>query len=260
MLLSIITPTFKRVKFLEKNLKIIDFLYSFFKKFEWIIVAEKSDKKTINFLKKNKKKYLKYIIGTHLSAELAFEKGIKKSKGKFINFHGDDDFYNLKNLKLINEKLFLTKSKWIIFDGNYINENFKIIRKLITFVKSFLLKNYGIIDLSTINYIMTPSVFVQKKAYKKIGGLGIIKRSGSDYILWMKFNKKHRPKIIQKKLTFAMISSSTISGKFELEKYFFLYRKMIENNKGGLLNSILITTSISLVIFYNFVSKKIINK
>ncbi len=259
MLLSIITPTINRVKLLKKNLRNLDSLYSSFKNFEWLIIVEKNDMKTINFLKKHKKKYLTVIVGKHESAELAFERGIKKSKGKFINFHGDDDFFNIDYISCINKKLFTTKSKWIIFDGYYIDENFNIIRKLITFIKSLLLRNYGLIDLNIVNYIMTPSVFVRKDTYKKIGGLGVIKRSGSDYILWMNLYKKYMPKIIKKKLTYAMITTGTISGKFELEKYIFLYKKMQKNNKKGFLNSILITASISLIIFYNYVTKKIIN-
>jgi hypothetical protein len=259
MLLSIITPTFNRINFLKKNLKKIDFIYSQFKNLEWIIIVENNDKKTLNFIKKIKRKYLVVIIGTHKSAELAFERGVEKSKGKYINFHGDDDFFNLKYINLINKKLFSSNHKWIIFEGGYINKNYQRIRKNISFIKKILLMNYGMIDLSIINYIMTPSVFVKADIYKKIGGFGNIKRSGSDYVLWMSLNKKFKPKIICKELTFAMITNKTISGKFEIKKYIFLYKKMLKNNKGNFFNTILISCSILLVIIYNFLTKKILH-
>lgn len=257
MLLSIITPTYKRVKYLKKNFIDINLLYSTFKSFEWIIVAEKKDKATLNFLKKNKKKFIKIIIGNQKSVEQAFENGVKKSKGKYINFHGDDDFFNIKNLGVINKKLFTKRSNWIVFYGDYINDQFKIIRKTISFFKRFFINNHRIIDLSLINYIMSPSVFVLRKIFIKMGGFGSTKRSGSDYLLWMRLKKKYRLKLIKKRLTFAMITQKTISGSFDLEKYFVLFKEMQINNKSGLLGKILISLSILLIIFYNFVSKKI---
>ena len=51
-----------------------------------------------------------------------------------------------------------------------------------------MLNNYGLLDLTIVNYIMTPSVFVKRNIFLKIGGLGIIKQSGSDYVLWIKLN------------------------------------------------------------------------
>ena len=257
MLLSIITPTFNRINFLKKNLMNIDFIYSQFKSIEWIIIVENNNKKIINFIKKLKRKYIVVIVGSHKSAELAFERGVKKSKGKYINFHGDDDFFNLKYVNLINKQLFSSNHKWIIFEGSYINNNYQKIRRTISFFKKKLLMNYGMIDISIINYIMTPSVFIRSDIYKKIGGLGIIKRSGSDYVLWMNLNKKFKPKIISKELTFAMITNKTISGKFEIEKYIFLYKKMLKNKKGNFISSILISCSILLMIIYNFLTKKI---
>ena len=38
--------------------------------------------------------------------------------------------------------------------------------KSMTAIKNFLLNNFGIIDLSIINFIMTPSVFIRKDVYK----------------------------------------------------------------------------------------------
>ena len=46
MLLSIITPTQNRIKFLKKKIRQFDTLYNNFKDFEWILVTEKNDLKT----------------------------------------------------------------------------------------------------------------------------------------------------------------------------------------------------------------------
>ena len=80
------------------------------------------------------------------------------------------------------------------------NENFFIIRKFITIIKSFLLNNFDLIDLSYVNYIMTPSVFIRKDICLKLGCLGKSHQPGSDYFLWMKLNNMFKPKIYKQNL------------------------------------------------------------
>ena len=47
-----------------------------------------------------------------------------------------------------------------------------------TAIKNFLLNNFGIIDLSIINFIMTPSVFIRKDVCIKHGCFGKSKNLG----------------------------------------------------------------------------------
>ena len=162
-LLSIITPTLARTKYLKKNLKEIDLLSKDFKSFEWVVVIENKDKITRKFFKQNNRKFIKKVIGNYNSAELAFENGVEKSRGKYIKFHGDDDFFDTNNIKSLNNQLFKKNYSWIIFDGAYVDENYKVTRRIISYIKHIFLKNYGFLDLSVVNYIMTPSVIIKKK-------------------------------------------------------------------------------------------------
>ena len=255
MLLSIITPTYKRSNLLRKNIKIIDKLYLMFKSFEWILVIERKDQETINFIKKNKRKYLKYKIGNYKNIEKSFSAGFLKSKGKYINFHGDDDFFVTENLKLINKSLFMKDYIWIIFHGTYINKNFHKIRKTMSCIKFFLLKNNKFFDLSLVNYVMTPSVFVKRNIASKLGGFGSRKRSASDYRLWLRIKNKYKPKIILKNLTNAMLSENTVSGKFEFNRYIFQAKQMIKFSKMNFFGKLLIILNISIIITYNFFFK-----
>jgi len=161
----------------------------------------------------------------------------------------------MNKINFLNKKVFLENDNWLIYDGQYINDKFIIIRKIITIIKTFLLNNYGIIDLSVVNYIMTPSVFVKKKIFSKVGGLGKTKQSGSDYVLWIKLNNLYKPKIYNHKLTFSMLTDKTITGTFELNKYIYIFKQMMKNN-NGILSKFLILASISVTIIYNFISKK----
>ena len=94
MLISVITPTYKRLNYIKKNFEQISLIQKKFKNIEWIIVIEEKDKSTIDFFKKRKKKFIKTVVGSFGSAEIAYERGIKKSKGKYLNLHGDDDFFH----------------------------------------------------------------------------------------------------------------------------------------------------------------------
>ena len=259
-LLSIITPTLARTKYLKKNLKEIDLLSKDFKSFEWVVVIENKDKITRKFFKQNNRKFIKKVIGNYNSAELAFENGVEKSRGKYIKFHGDDDFFDTNNIKSLNNQLFKKNYSWIIFDGAYVDENYKVTRRIISYIKHIFLKNYGFLDLSVVNYIMTPSVIIKKKIYKKLGGLGKIKRSGSDYIFWMKLSRKYKPFVILKRISFSMISKKTITGKFDLNKYLYLYKEMLIHNEKKIMMKILIFMSISATIIFNYIQKKFIGK
>lgn len=254
MLISFITPTYKRLEYIKKNLKSFEKLHKMFNNFEWVIVAEKDDLSTIKFLKKKNKKFIKLKIGIFKSVEKAFTAGIKKSNGNYVNFHGDDDFFEEKNFKLIKKSLFKSDVKWIIFHGGYVNSKYKEIRKIISFTKFFLLKNYQIFDLSLINYLMTPSIFVKKNVFIKFGGLGSVKRPVSDYRLWLKIYNVYEPKIYPYKLTYAMIDQNTITGNFVLERYIFQTCLMLKYTKLKI-TKFLIIIIMSAVIIYNFITK-----
>ena len=260
MLLSIVTPTYNRATYLKKKLKQMRSLRFHFNEFEWIIVVEKKDKSTIKFTKTIKERFVKVLIGEYGSADKAFTVGVFEANGKYINFHGDDDFFYMKQSKFLNKNLFINKYEWLIFKGNYINDKFLIVRKSMTAIKNFLLNNFGIIDLSIINFIMTPSVFIRKDVCIKHGCFGKSKKPGSDYILWMKLNKEYKPKIYNQSLTLSMVTKETTTGKFNLKKYRLISKKMFENNKHGILGKFLIFNSIIIIIIYNFVFKKIFNK
>ncbi len=233
MFLSIITPTYKRYHYLKKNLEILKKLEKKFKHFEWIIIAEKKDTKD-NIKKyvqlKKRYKFIKLILGNYGNVEKCFNVGVENSSGKYLSFHGDDDFYDIKNLNLLNKDLFKKDYEWIIFQGSYYDENYKLIRRKITKLKNFFLKKNSLIKVSYINYIMTPSIFVRKKILLELGGIVKYKRAGSDYLLWMNFAQKYKPKIINKNLSFCIYSTSTVTGRIDILNDIYLLFKMAQKN------------------------------
>tara|TARA_B100000674_G_C37694512_1_gene847591 strand:+ start:143 stop:880 length:738 start_codon:yes stop_codon:yes gene_type:complete len=72
-----------------------------YKNFEHIVVDGGSKRKTLNILKKNKKKISKLIIEKDESLYEAINKGIRISKGNVIGILNSDDVYYSGTLKLV---------------------------------------------------------------------------------------------------------------------------------------------------------------
>lgn len=256
MLLSIITATRNRVSLLEKN-------YYFLKKnknfldFEWVIVCEYDDFKTINFLNKIKnEKYIRVIKGRFKSADRAYNYGFKKARGKYVNIHGDDDFFSIKNFKLIR-KCLLSDREWIIGQAEYVNNDFKKIRILTTFIKNFLLEKFNVKTLMVINFIMTPSIFFKKKLIRKVGGYDSNILYGSDYIFWLKFNRFYKPLVINENLSYVIFNSKTKTGSYDLTRYIVFLKQMKKYASGPFIR-VLQFLSILTIVILNFILKKIL--
>ena len=256
MLLSIITATYNRVNLLKKN-------YFFLKRnknsfnFEWIVVCEENDHKTVKFLNKiRNEKFIKVIKGKFQSADKAYVCGFRKAKGKYLNIHGDDDFFVQNTFGTLEKYLVLDK-EWIIGQADYLNNNFKKIRPLTTFVKNFLLRNFNKKILLIINFVMTPSIFFKKKIFNKIGGYDNDILYGVDYILWLKFNKLYTPLIVQKNLSNVIFNPNTKTGTFDLKRYFVFSKKMKKYSTGYVIRMFQLL-SLFLIMFINFILKKIL--
>ncbi len=95
---SIITPVLNNPE-IENVFKCLS--KQTYKNFEHIVVDGGSRKKTLNILKKNKKKISKLIIEKDESLYEAINKGIKISKGNVIGILNSDDIYYSGTLKLV---------------------------------------------------------------------------------------------------------------------------------------------------------------
>ena len=250
--LSIITPTKDRSHKLNQNLE--NLLIQNFNNFEWIIIIEKEDQKTIEMINSFKKKYsfIKSIIGDFKSIEKAFNIGINKAEGKYILLKPDDDFLSEDALSTFYENSKEKKDyKWFIGLGEY----YKSKRKIIIYIKKKLIKNYSFANLILINFIMTPSVYLSNSLLKKIGGLDEKFGHGSDYQLWLKIGSLHNPFVIDKVLSYATIDTTTQTGQFEPDKYFRILSELKKYNKNSLIIYFLQIFFTLCVVSFNFIRK-----
>ena len=256
MLLSIITATYNRVNLLKKNYFFLRKNKDFFR-FEWIVVCEENDYKTIKFLNKIRdKKFIKIIKGKFKSADKAYLCGFGHAVGKYINIHGDDDFFDQNTFATL-KKYLASDKEWIIGKAEYLNNNFEKIRPLTTYIKNFLLRNFNKKILLIINFVMTPSIFFKKKLINKVEGYDNDILYGSDYIFWLKLNKFYAPLIVQENLSYVIFNSKTKTGTFDLKRYFVFSKKMKQYSTGHFIRMFQLI-SLFLIIVINFISKKIL--
>ena len=127
-LISVIIPYYRKKDFISKT--IISVLRQTYKNIEIIIIYDDEKKEELKFIKKivNLDKRIHLIINkSSLGAGLSRNKGIKKSKGKYIAFMDADDLWRPNKIKY--QLNFMKRENYLISHTSYkiINENGNII-------------------------------------------------------------------------------------------------------------------------------------
>jgi hypothetical protein len=100
---------------------------------------------------------------------------------------------------------------WFVGKGRVIDDKDNEIAKVATWYKDLLLKHISHKLLLTNNFIMQPSVFFTRKAFKKYGPFTGTDEFVMEYELWLKLCKVKRPVVINKLLSSFRIEKDTIT-------------------------------------------------
>jgi glycosyltransferase involved in cell wall biosynthesis len=220
---SIITASYQRLNLLKEQYKNILSQKKNSFDIEWVIVIEKNDFLTFLFLKKIKQIKVTIVFNKKPKEfQWLFSQGIRKAKGDYVLVLGDDDVIKKNGLYLIYLKLKQNNfPNWLVAESNYHDRNYKNIRVVITFFKKFLLKINNFEVLQIINYLMTPAVIVKLSFLKTVKYFKNEYNNINDYETWLQLFKKSKPLVYSKTLFSAGYNELTISGSFNLKKYFF---------------------------------------
>ena len=224
--------------------------------FEWIIIYEPDDFVTKNFLKKRKEKFIIPLEKRSRNCDAAINYGLKFAKGDYLNIHGDDDYFDKKNFKKIFTH-FNCGYNWIVGQGENVNKKNKIIRKQVSFLKKFLLKYYSRNVLLIVNFIMTPSTFINRKKFKNLNFDDKLSHA-SDYIVWLRCSKFGKPKVLNKILSYATYTNKTKTGSFDIQRYKDLYTKVSSDDTVRFEIRILQFIAFFLIIFVNYIFKRVL--
>ena len=193
-LISIITTVYNGEKTIEKTIKSI--IAQKYKNIEYIIIDAASNDKTMDIVKKYKKK-IKYIISEKDKGIYdGFNKGYSIAKGDYIGIINSDDEYNKSAIQIV---------------ANYIRKH-----KNIDFIFGSVKKHYGLLHgynpkkISwSWNFYSAHSVgfFIKRQSAKIVGKYNLKYKYCSDYDYFYRM-------IIDKKMKGISTKKSEILGTF----------------------------------------------
>lgn len=161
---SIIIPTYNSAKTIQKNLESI--VSQSFDDYQVVVIDNNSTDETVNIIKKNNIKNIKFLIEKDNGIFDAINKGIKISDNEYISVLHSDDFYNDKDVLLNVFNTFeenvsndIVYGDLIYVKKDNINSNVRYWRPG-PFRKNSFFKGW---------HPPHPSFFVKKNLFKKFG-------------------------------------------------------------------------------------------
>jgi len=139
--ISIVTPSYNQVEFLEKT--ILSVLNQNYPNFEYIIIDGRSTDGTVDIIKKYEK-YISYWVSENDNGQShALNKGLERATGEWIGWQNSDDIY-LPNCFRSFSKLCKQNPGFDIFYANrfILNESYDVILPLFTIKPSKFYAKY----------------------------------------------------------------------------------------------------------------------
>lgn len=127
----------------------------------------------------------------------AVNKGLRKATGEILTFINADDCYKAGAFRKVAEEFGKSPNAlWFAGRSVIVDRKGLIIARPITWYKNLLFSlNFRFLLLVT-NYLMQPSVFFTRVAYKKFGPFTGTANFIMEYDFWLKLSKMQMPRII----------------------------------------------------------------
>lgn len=164
-IISVITPSYNQVDFLEKNLQSVrDQGYT---NIEHIVVDGGSNDGSVDLLREYENQYnLRWISESDRGQSHAVNKGIDMAKGKWIGWQNSDDFYPSGTFDAVVELIESNQNTDVIYgDTLFVDENGnEITRNFHTRPSKFVQKYWSL-------FASNQSTFIHCSVWEDIGGL-----------------------------------------------------------------------------------------
>ncbi|MDO9231853.1 MAG: glycosyltransferase family 2 protein [bacterium] len=217
MKISIITPSFNQVKFIERTIQSV--LSQNYPDLEYIVMDGGSTDGTIEVLKKYSDRII-WKSESDAGQSNAINKGLKMATGDIVAYLNSDDTYEPEALKKVAE--FFQNNpdkKWVYGKCKIIKENDQEIRKPITFYKNLLLKKYNYAKLLSENFISQPATFWKREIHSKIGFFDENEHYCMDYEFWLRIGKKYPAGVINAYLANFRYYATSKSGSVNKKQF-----------------------------------------
>jgi glycosyltransferase involved in cell wall biosynthesis len=246
-LVSIVTPVYNNVKYIEKTINSV--LNQTYKNIQYIIIDGQSTDGTIEIINK----YLNYI-NIFISEKDngmydALFKGFKLSKGKYLSWLNSDDLYFKNAIEKTIKYMEINNCEWIVGKSTTMI-NKLLITKPLYYYPNVIVRN-GLASPCLWGYIPQESTFFSKRLYNKSGKISRKFRYAGDFDLWKRFSKHKSLISIPVKIGIFVKRKGQLSANKEL------YLKEINKNKCLLQLGIFIRLIFSIFMnFKNYYAKK----
>lgn len=205
--ISVIVPSYNKVKYIKKTLdSIFDQKYE---NLEVIVQDGGSTDGTLEIIKK-----YNVILESSVNGDggqlNAVNIGFGKATGDILTFINADDYYDSSTFSKVSVSYIENPDRlWFAGKGRVVNEKNIEIAKPVTLYKNFLLSLYTHSSLLITNFLIQPSVFFTKEAYKKYGPFTGTSKFIMEYDFWLRLSKLQMPVIINHVLSNFRIEGST---------------------------------------------------
>lgn len=225
-LVSIIIPYYRKKPFFEKTIDSIN--SQTYKNFEIILIYDDNNRSDLLFVKKvlKKIKNKKIIVNKkNLGVGISRNRGINKSKGKFISFIDADDVWNRDKLK--KQIKFMKKNSldFSYSDYSIINEKGILIKKIKS-PKIIKFKNLLFSCDIALSSVTIRSNLLRSEKFSNI-------KTKEDYLLWLKLSQKNIKMMgIRENLIFWRKTNNSLSSSIvqKFKDAFLVYNKYLKLN------------------------------
>ena len=225
-LVSIIIPYYRKKPFFEKTIDSIN--SQTYKNFEIILIYDDNNRSDLLFVKKilKKIKNKKIIVNKkNLGVGISRNRGINKSKGKFLSFIDADDVWNRNKLK--KQIKFMKKNSldFSYSDYSIINEKGILIKKIKS-PKTIKFKNLLFSCDIALSSVTISSNLLKSEKFPNI-------KTKEDYLLWLKLSQKNIKMMgIRENLIFWRKTNNSLSSSIvqKFKDAFLIYNKYLKLN------------------------------
>jgi len=217
MKISIITPSFNQVRFIERTIRSV--LEQNYSDLEYIVMDGGSTDGTLEILKKYSSRII-WNSEKDSGQSAAINKGLRLATGEIVAYLNSDDAYEPGALRKVADFFKNNPDQtWVYGKCKIIDENDREIRKLITCYKNSLLKRYSYKKLLAENFISQPATFWRKELLDEIGYFSEEENFCMDYEFWLRLGEKYEAGIIDEYLANFRYYATSKSGNVNKKQF-----------------------------------------